>query len=68
MLLRGPEGGGTYYNQAGVWPADFDLNRLAATRFALWIKAAALTARATGEPLDGAALKAAATRLVARRR
>lgn len=67
MLLRGPEGGGTYYNQAGVWPADFDLNRLAATRFALWIKAAALTARATGEPIDEAALKAAATRLVASR-
>lgn len=67
MLLRGPEGGGTYYNSAGVWPADFDLNRLAATRFALWIKAAALMACATGTPVTSNDLKTAALRLVARR-
>lgn len=67
MLLRGPEGGGTYYNSAGVWPADFDLNRLAATRFALWIKAAALMACATGIALSSADLKTAALQLVARR-
>lgn len=67
MLLRGPEGGGTYYNSAGVWPADFDLNRLAATRFALWIKAAALMACATGKPLSATDLQTAALQLVARR-
>jgi len=67
MLLRGPEGGGTYYNSAGVWPADFDLNRLAATRFALWIKSAALMACATGISLSSADLQAAALQLVARR-
>jgi AcrR family transcriptional regulator len=67
MLLRGPEGGGTYYNSAGVWPADFDLNRLAATRFALWIKGAALMACATGAPLSTTDLQAAALQLVARR-
>lgn len=67
MLLRGPEGGGTYYNSAGVWPPEFDLNRLAATRFALWIKGAALTACATGIPLSTADLQTAAVQLVARR-
>ncbi|WP_395945686.1 TetR/AcrR family transcriptional regulator [Brevundimonas sp.] len=66
MLLRGPEGGGTYYNSAGVWPADFDLSRLAATRFALWIKAAALTACATGTMLSPMDLQTAARQLVAR--
>lgn len=67
MLLRGPEGGGTYYKQTGVWPADFDLNRLAATRFALWIKAEALLSCALGRLLDKDALKAAACLLVARK-
>lgn len=66
MLLRGPEGGGTYYKRTGVWPADFDLNRLAATRFALWIKAEALLACARGRALDEDALKIAAHLLVAR--
>ena len=66
MLLRGPEGGGTYYKRTGVWPAEFDLNRLAATRFALWIKAEALLACARGQALDEDALKAAACLLVAR--
>lgn len=65
MLLRGPEGGGTFYNQLGVWPAGFDLTRLAATRFALWIKGCALIASATGAPLDMADLQAGARRLVA---
>jgi len=67
MLLRGPEGGGTYYNSAGVWPADLDLNRLAATRFAIWIKAAALMSCATGVPLSTAGLQASALQLVARK-
>lgn len=67
MLLRGPEGGGTYYNQAGVWPSEFELTRLAATRFALWYKGAALTGLATGEPVGVADLQLAATQLVARR-
>ena len=66
MLLRGPEGGGTYYNSAGVWPAEFALTRLAATRFALWIKGSALTARATSAPILITDLQAAALRLVAR--
>lgn len=67
MLLRGPEGGGTYYNSAGVWPAGFDLTRLAATRFALWIKGAALVSAATGDALSPEDLKSTASRLVARR-
>jgi len=50
----------------GVWPAEFDLNRLAATRFALWIKAEALLACARGQALDEDDLKAAACLLVAR--
>ncbi len=65
MVLRGPEGGGTFYNSAGVGPTGFDLTRLAATRFALWIKGQALVASATGIPLSGATLKTAATQLVA---
>lgn len=67
MLLRGPEGGGTYYNSTGVWPRDFDLTRLAATRFALWIKGQALISAATGAALTAADLKAAAVLLVAPR-
>ncbi|MDO9608742.1 MAG: TetR family transcriptional regulator [Brevundimonas sp.] len=66
MLLRGPEGGGTYYNRAGVWPADFDLTRLAATRFALWVKGLALTSAATGIPVSEADLIKGADQLVAR--
>lgn len=67
MLLRGPEGGGTYYNQSGVWPQDFDLNRLAATRFALWIKGEALTRSATGEAVSDEDVVQAATLLVTRK-
>ncbi|AQR61490.1 TetR family transcriptional regulator [Brevundimonas sp. LM2] len=67
MLLRGPEGGGTYYNSAGVWPSDMALTRLAATRFALWIKGAALTSSAVGSALTTMDLKAAAMSLVDRR-
>lgn len=66
MLLRGPEGGGTYYNSAGVWPPEFDLTRLAATRFALWIKGRALTAAATGIPVSTTDLVRGASQLVAR--
>ena len=66
MLLRGPEGGGTYYNSGGVWPVEFDLTRLAATRFALWIKGRALMSPAGGKAIDTDELKAAATLLVAR--
>jgi AcrR family transcriptional regulator len=66
MLLRGPEGGGTYYNSAGVWPAEFGLTRLAATRFALWIKGRALTSAATGIPVSTADLIKGANQLVAR--
>lgn len=66
MLLRGPEGGGTYYNAAGVWPPEFDLTRLAATRFALWIKGRSLMASATGVPISTPDLVAGAIQLVAR--
>ncbi|NBB65524.1 TetR family transcriptional regulator [Pseudomonas sp. ODNR1LW] len=66
MLLRGPEGGGTYYNAAGVWPREFDLTRLAATRFALWIKGRSLMASATGVPISTPDLVAGAIQLVAR--
>lgn len=66
MMLRGPEGGGTFYNSAGVWPTAFDLTRLAATRFALWIKGRGLIASATGVPLTNDELKHAAERLVGR--
>lgn len=67
MLLRGPEGGGTFYNSAGVWPPGFDLTRLAATRFALWIKGHALMSSASGTALTPEDLKAGAVLLVARR-
>lgn len=67
MLLRGPEGGGTYYNQSGIWPTDFDLTRLAATRFALWYKGAALTALSTGVPVSANDLQSAAHGLVSRK-
>lgn len=68
MILRGPEGGGTYVNRAELWPAQFELTRRAATRFALWIKGAALMAAATGAAPDTARLQAAAATLVAERR
>ena len=67
MILRGPEGGGTYVNRAELWPARFDLTRRAATRFALWIKGAALVAAATGQAANPAQLQVAATTLVAQR-
>lgn len=41
MILRGPEGGGTY-TRRDTWPPQLDLTRLAAARFALWIKGRAL--------------------------
>lgn len=68
MILRGPEGGGTYVNRAELWPAQFDLTRRAATRFALWIKGAAIIGAATGETFGAARLQSAAAILVAERR
>lgn len=65
MILRGPEGGGTYVNRAELWPAQFDLTRRAATRFALWIKGAAIMAAATGDAPDALSLQRGATTLVA---
>lgn len=65
MILRGPEGGGTYVNRAELWPARFDLTRRAATRFALWIKGEALMAAVTGQVPDAARLRDAAATLVA---
>ena len=67
MILRGPEGGGTYVNRAELWPEQFDLTRRAATRFALWIKGAALMGGATGDAPDAARLQRAAAILVAER-
>ncbi|WCL61162.1 hypothetical protein PND17_09440 [Streptococcus thermophilus] len=49
MLLRGPEGGGTYARRHAVWPPMFDMTRLAAMRFAIWIKGAALLSAAFPE-------------------
>jgi len=64
MILRGPEGGGNYINRDELWPPQFDLTRRAATRFALWIKGAAIMAAATGDAPDAARLRAAAATLV----
>lgn len=46
MLLRGPEGGGTYARREAVWPPPFEMTRLSAMRFAIWIKGAALLSSA----------------------
>lgn len=64
MLLRGPEGGGTYTNRANVWPPDCNLTRLAATRFAMWIKGRALTDAAVRRPTSAAQMIDAARQLV----
>lgn len=49
MLLRGPEGGGTYARREAVWPPAFDMTRLSAMRFAIWIKGSALLSAALPE-------------------
>lgn len=49
MLLRGPEGGGTYARREAVWPPVFDMTRLSAMRFAIWIKGSALLSAAFPE-------------------
>ncbi|MEH0196596.1 TetR family transcriptional regulator [Caulobacter sp. CCNWLY153] len=67
MILRGPEGGGTYVGRAEVWPPQFTLSRRAATRFALWIKGQALIASALGEAPTPAQMVEGARRLVAQR-
>jgi len=64
MILRGPEGGGTYTNRADVWPETFDLTRLAASRFAIWIKGQALIVSATQQPYSVQQLQDAARMLV----
>ena len=64
MILRGPEGGGTYTNRADVWPDCFDLTRLAASRFAIWIKGQALIVSATQQPYSAEQLQDAARALV----
>ncbi|WP_427788778.1 TetR/AcrR family transcriptional regulator [Brevundimonas diminuta] len=64
MILRGPEGGGTYTNRADVWPETFDLTRLAASRFAIWIKGQALIVSATQQPYGVQQLQDAARALV----
>lgn len=67
MMLRGPEGGGTYVNREDLWPAHFDLTRRAATRFALWIKGEALMAATTGRGPSLESLKQTASLLVSER-
>lgn len=67
MILRGPEGGGTHINRAELWPAQFDLTRLAATRFALWIKGSALVGAATGRSAASTQLQDVAEILVSHR-
>ena len=67
MLLRGPEGGGTYARREAVWPPMFDMTRLGAMRFAIWIKGSALLSAAfpdTEAPGAEARLGAAALALV----
>jgi len=67
MLLRGPEGGGTYARREAVWPPAFDMTRLSAMRFAIWIKGAALLSAALPDaegPQMEARLSAAALALV----
>lgn len=49
MLLRGPEGGGTYARREAIWPPAFDMTRLGAMRFAIWIKGSALLSSAFPE-------------------
>ncbi|MDG2531746.1 TetR family transcriptional regulator [Caulobacter endophyticus] len=67
MILRGPEGGGTYTGRAEVWPPRFDLSRRAATRFALWIKGRALIGAALGEAPTPVQMIESAEQLVQRR-
>lgn len=67
MVLRGPEGGGTYVGRAEVWPPQFVMSRRAATRFALWIKGRALIGSTLGEAPAPAQMVDAARRLVAER-
>jgi AcrR family transcriptional regulator len=67
MILRGPEGGGTYVGRAEVWPPQFALSRRAATRFALWIKGRALIASTLGDAPTPTQMVEAAHRLVATR-
>jgi len=67
MLLRGPEGGGTYARREAVWPPSHRLTRLGATRFALWIKGQALLDSAqplSADPDRPAVLRRAADALV----
>lgn len=66
MMLRGPEGGGTYNSRADAWPTGYALTRLAATRVALWIKGRALAASVVGVSPAASELEAAAALLVAR--
>lgn len=49
MLLRGPEGGGTYARREALWPSDIEVSRAAAGRFAIWIKGRALLGAAVDE-------------------
>lgn len=42
LLLRGPEGGGTYARRQAVWPPQFEPSRQSAAHFAIWIKGRAL--------------------------
>lgn len=68
MILRGPEGGGTYVGRAEHWPPQFDLSRRGATRFALWIKGAALLSAAGGHRVEDKDVVAAAALLTAEHR
>ena len=50
LLLRGPEGGGTYARREAVWPPQFELSRQSAAHFAIWIKGRALMNAALEPP------------------
>lgn len=68
LLLRGPEGGGTYARRQAVWPPQFEPSRQSAAHFAIWIKGRALMDAAL-EPAEAgpeAQLREAALALVGR--
>lgn len=57
LLLRGPEGGGTFARRTAVWPPQFALTRQSAAHFAIWIKGRALL-NSTLTPVDAPTMEA----------
>lgn len=57
LLLRGPEGGGTFARREAIWPPQFALTRQSAAHFAIWIKGRALL-NSTLQPADATTTEA----------